>query len=316
MKKNIINTLKKIRSFLRFFSTKLAKDSCDYDTILMDQETILMNQGKILEELFLSKQAENLSEYEWKVFSQWGEDGIIQFLIREVEIRHTTFIEFGVEDFRESNCRYLMMSSDWQGFVIDGSRENILRLQNYSFYWRYDLQSLTAFVDRENVNELLIKSNFNRDLGILSVDIDGNDYHILNAINVFEPRIIISEFNPYFGTDRAISVPYESKFNRTEKHHSNLYFGASIKAIEHILNEKGYTLVGTGMTGNNAFFVRNELMTDGLCRIARNAINFNGHCRESRDENGNLNFLRGNDRLNEIKGLPILNVLTGLEEKL
>ena len=301
MKKIIVNILKKIRSYLQNSNAT---------------ESILMNQGKILEELYSTKSAENLSEYEWKVFSQWGEDGIIQFLIREVEILNKTFIEFGVEDFFESNCRYLLMSSDWQGFVIDGSSENILRLKNSHFYWKHDLQCVAAFVDKENINELLLQSNFDRDLGILSIDIDGNDYHILKTINVFDPRIIISEFNPYFGTDRAISVTYDPGFYRTDKHHSNLYFGASIKAIKHVLSEKGYTLVGTGMTGGNAYFVRNDLMTDKLSKLSKNAINFNGHCRESRDQDGNLNFLRAEDRLNEIKGLPVLNVVNGLEESL
>ena len=301
MKKVIQSLLKKIRTFLTNESLN---------------ERILLNQGKILGELYSKKQAENLSEYEWGVFSQWGEDGIIQFLIREVEIQNKTFIEFGVEDFLESNCRYLLMASDWQGFVIDGSDESIRKLKNSHFYWKHDLQSIAAFIDKENVNELLKKSEFDRDLGILSVDIDGNDYHILKAISIFEPRIIVSEFNPYFGTERAISVPYDPKFYRTEKHYSNLYFGASIKAIEHVLNEKGYTLIGTGMTGGNAYFVRNDLMTEKLSSLAKNAINFNGFCRESRDKDGNLSFLRGEDRLNEIKGLPVLNVVTGLEESL
>ena len=70
------------------------------------------------------------------------------------------------------------------------------------------------------------------------------------------------------------------------------------------------------MTGGNAYFVRNDLMTEKLSKLAKNAINFNGHCRESRDKDGKLNFLRGVDRLNEIKGLPVINVLTGLEETL
>ncbi len=208
------------------------------------------------------------------------------------------------------------MSSDWQGFVIDGSTESIQRLQNSPFYWKHDLQSLAAFIDKENINELLKKSGFDRDLGILSVDIDGNDYHILNAIKVFDPRIIINEFNPCFGKDRAITVPYDPLFYRTEKHHSNLYFGASIKALEFTLQEKGYTLVGTGMMGGNAYFVRNDLMTDKLSMLSDNAISFNGHYRESRDISGNLNYLRGEERLEAIKGLPVLNVLTGMEEKL
>jgi len=299
MKKIFTNTLNKIRSI------KQIQNATD---------TLLLSQGKILEELYSTKNTNKLSDYEWKIFSQWGEDGIIQFLIREVKIKNRTFVEFGVEDFFESNCRYLLMSSDWQGFVIDGSSKNMLRLKNSYFYWKHDLQSLAAFVDKENINKLLSQSNFDRDLGILSIDLDGNDYHILKTINVFEPRIIISEFNPYFGTNRAISVPYDPEFYRIDKHYSGLYFGASIKAIKHLLEEKGYTLVGTGITGGNAYFVRNDLMTEKLSKLAKNSLNFNGHCRESRDIDGNLNFLRGEDRLNEIKGLPVLNVLTGAEE--
>ena len=227
-------------------------------------DTLLLSQGKALEEIFTRKVGMKLCDYEWKIFSQWGEDGIIQFLIREVEIVNTTFIEFGVEDFSESNCRYLLMSSGWQGFVIDGSEYNINSLKKSYYYWKYDIQSSANFVNTTNINETLAQSKFENDLGILSVDIDGNDYHILTAIDNFDPRIIICEFNPIFGVDRAITVPYDPLFNRTEKHYSNLYFGASIKALELLMQEKGYTLVGTGKMGCNAYFVKNELMTEKL----------------------------------------------------
>lgn len=311
MKGFAVRVLRKIRQYLpRQKATETLLHN--YDML----EKVLLNQGKMFEELYSAKDAEALSDYEWKIFSQWGEDGIIQFLIREVEIKNKTFIEFGVEDFSESNCRYLLMSSDWQGFVIDGSAENMKRLQGSHYYWKHDLQSISAFIDKENINELLEKSEFDRDLGILSVDLDGNDYHILNAITGFDPRIIISEFNPYFGKDRAITVPYDPLFYRAEKHYSNLYFGASVRALEFTLQEKGYTLVGTGMMGNNAYFVRDDLMTDKLSMLSKNAINFNGYCREGRDINGRLNYLRGDARLQEIRGLPVINVLTGLEERI
>lgn len=281
-----------------------------------DMQQILLNQGKILTELYCNKNTDRLCDYEWKVFSQWGEDGIIQFLVSEVDIQNKTFIEFGVEDFFESNLRYLLMSSDWQGFVIDGSPENINRLKNSSFFWRHDLQAIDAFIDTDNINELLRQSNFDRDLGILSIDIDGNDYHVLESIDSFEARIIICEFNPYFGKDRAITVPYDPKFNRTAKHHSNLYFGTSIRALQHLLKKKGYSFVGTGLMGGNAYFVRSDLMTDKLTKMSLNPMNFNGHCRESRDEHGKLNYLRGDERLDAIRGLPVINVETGLSEHL
>ena len=279
-------------------------------------ETILINQGKILSTLNSQKNATKLSDYEWKIFSQWGEDGIIDFLVSEVSIVNKTFIEFGVENFSESNCRYLLMQSDWNGFVIDSSQKNIEKLKNSDYFWKYDLQALVAFIDINNINELLIKSGFERDLGILSIDIDGNDYHILNKIDCFDPRIIICEFNPLFGNDRKITVPYDPKFYRTRKHYSNLYWGASINALRSLLTKQDYTLVGTGMQGNNAYFIKNSLMTDRLRILAKNPFCFNFNWRESRDINGNLNFLRAELRYKEIKGMNVLNVETGNLEKL
>ena len=281
-----------------------------------DLETILINQGKILSTLNSQKNATKLSDYEWKIFSQWGEDGIIDFLVSEVSIVNKTFIEFGVESFSESNCKYLLMKSDWNGFVIDGSQKNIEKLKNSDYFWKYDLQALVAFIDINNINELLIKSGFKRDLGILSIDIDGNDYHILNKIDCFDPRIIICEFNPVFGNDRKITVPYDPKFYRTKKHYSNLYFGASINALRSLLTKQDYTLVGTGMQGGNAYFIKNSLMTDRLRILAKNPFCFNFNWRESRDINGNLNFLRAELRYKEIKGMNVLNVETGNLEKL
>ena len=279
-------------------------------------EAILINQGKILTEINSSKHAQSLNDYEWKIFSQWGEDGIIQFLIREIEIKNKTFIEFGVEDFTESNCRYLLMASDWKGFVIDGSAKKIQKLKDQPYYWKYDLQDVNVFLTAENINEYLGKSNFDKDLGVLSVDIDGNDYHVLSAIDGFDPRIIICEYNPYFGFERAICVPYDPDFNRTRKHFSNLYFGASIRALQHLLEGSNYTLIGTGKQGCNAFFVRNDLVTRKLSQFAANNENFDANFRESRDLNGRLSFLRGSERYKAIEGLPILNVLTGHLEKL
>jgi hypothetical protein len=295
------NFIKKIKSYL------------SNDKIIQD---VLLNQGKILTEIFRDREVNALTDIEWKVFSQWGEDGIIQFIIKEIEIKHKTFIEFGVENFTESNCRYLMMSCDWQGFVIDGDENNINSLKQEEYFWKYDLQAHCEFIDKDNINDLLKLSGFDSDLGLLSVDLDGNDYHVLKNISEYNPRIIISEFNPIFGVDRAITVPYDAAFRRSDKHYSNLYFGSSIKAIKILLHELGYTLIGTGRFGGNAFFVKKDLLTPTLRSLSENPINFNANFRESRDENGNLNYLRGEERYEAIKGLPVLNIETNKIEEL
>jgi hypothetical protein len=274
-------------------------------------DQILINQGKILSKMNLNKKFSQLSDYEFKIFSQWGEDGIIDFLISEVTIINKTFIEFGVEDFLESNCRFLLMNRDWRGFAIDGSERNIKTLKNSYFFWKHNLQALVAFVDRDNVNALLEKSKFQRDLGILSIDIDGNDFHVLSNINSFDPRIIICEFNPIFGKVKKLTIPYDPSFYRTKKHYSNLYYGASINAFINLLSQRGYTLVGTGMLGCNAYFVKNSLLTEHLKKLAESPFNFNFNYRESRDVHGNLNFLNINERLKEIEGMKVLDLESG-----
>lgn len=275
-------------------------------------DVIKINQGRMLAELNRGKTSRQLQDYEFKVFSQWGEDGILQRLTQVVPIRNRTFIEFGVEDFFESNCRFLLMKDDWQGFVIDGSERHIARLKNASFYWQHQLEAKHAFITRENINVLLDGSGFERDLGILSVDLDGNDYHVLEAIDRFEPRILVCEYNPIFGAERKISIPYQPDFQRTAAHYSNLYWGASLSAMTYLAEKRGYVLVGTTKARYNAFYVRRELVDERCLEIlsAEDAY-VTSFARESRDQGGVLSHLSGDARLTAIRGLPVIDVETG-----
>jgi len=275
-----------------------------------------INQGLIISALNETRNSTNLADYEFKVFSQWGEDGIIQYLSKTIELRHKTFIEFGVESFMEANCRFLLMKDNWSGYVIDGSPSNIAKLKSSYFYWKYHIDAVDAFITKDNIDDLLAKSGFDEDLGILSIDIDGNDYFILEAIKTVRPRILICEYNAVFGATRKISVPYEPDFCRARKHYSNLYFGASLSAITFIANKKGYSLVGTNSSGCNAFFVRDDLLNGKLRALTAEQAFLTSKIRQSRDKQGNLSYLTGDDRLKEIRGLAVVNVETEAIEEL
>ena len=94
-----------------------------------------------------------LDEVEFQVFSQGGEDGIIQYLISKLNLPNKTFVEFGVENYRESNTRYLFMKNQWSGFVIDGSPENVRYLE-HDIGGLGELHATSAFITRENINDL------------------------------------------------------------------------------------------------------------------------------------------------------------------
>jgi hypothetical protein len=253
-----------------------------------------------------------LQDAEFKVFSQYGEDGILQYLIRETGItrRETRFIEFGVQDYAESNTRFLLMNDHWCGMIIDGSKKYMDCVRNQEIYWRHDLTAVDAWIDRDNINKLIGESGFNGDIGILSVDIDGNDYWVWERIKVVNPVIVVVEWNSVFGPNHAISVPYDPAFQRGKAHYSCLFWGASISAFAHLAARKGYALLGSNTVGNNLFFVRKDRL-GRLTPLSPADAYVASRFRDSRDVTGKLNFLSDDKRRNEILDIPVIEVVSG-----
>ncbi|RAX52440.1 hypothetical protein CCY99_07260 [Helicobacter sp. 16-1353] len=298
-----------------------------------------------------------IEDMEFSVFSQNGEDGILDFLIEILGLDRQTcvdfkdsareqkldsadskntadslnlnatnstnstksqhsktaidspnysraFIEFGVEDFSESNTHYLLLNRNFQGLIMDGGSENINKIKQSELYWKYDLEAKNAFITKENINALInswLDSRSIKNVAILSIDIDGVDYHIWERIEI-APAIVIIEYNAIFGAEKSLSVPYRADFNRFLAHYSGLYFGASIKALVRLGKKKGYIFVGCDSSGTNAFFVKDEFR-EQVRHIKTRSLS--AYCkahnaRQSRDKNGNLNFKSGSEREQEI----------------
>jgi hypothetical protein len=274
-------------------------------------ETALINDGRVLINSQIPLKSTNITDYEFKIFSQWGEDGIIQYLVRNLEIESKTFIEFGIEDFFESNCRFLMMKDFWSGFVIDGSEQNIQKLQSSYYFFQYNLETCRAFIDKDNINSLLSRSNFGKRPGIISIDIDGVDFHVFEAMADWMPAIYIFEYNSNFGKVAPVTVPYDPSFIRREKHYSNQYWGASLPAFDYVAKQRGYSIVGVNGAGSNAFYVRNDLLND---RVKATDVEtcFREMCfRDSRDKDGKLTFADAAKRRALMADMPLVNAATG-----
>ena len=250
----------------------------------------------------------NLSQSEFGVFSEWGEDGIIQRLIHEVPIDRRIFVEFGVQDYQESNTRFLLVRDNWAGMVIDGDQGNIDRIRHDEIFWRYNLKAECAFVKRDNINELLKNNGVVGDIGLLSIDIDGNDYWVWEAIEVVRPRIVVVEYNARFGVDRAVTIPYDAEFSRVRAHYSMVYYGASLAALVSLGVRKGYDFVGANSAGNNAFFVRQDLRPSFLPVLTATEGFVASQFRESRAKNGHLVFLTNDEEQRILKELPLVEV--------
>ena len=191
------------------------------------------------------KEIDTLADVEFQVYSQFGEDGIIEWLVANLDLQNKTFVEFGVENYLEANTRFLLLNRNWTGLVLDGTPENIEHLRSSATYWRNDVQAQAAFITAENINELIQRNGFFGPLGILSIDLDGNDYWILKELDGLRPDILILECNPVFGDRHAVTVPYDPTFERFRSHHSGLLFGASIAAMRDLAESRGYEFLGT-----------------------------------------------------------------------
>ena len=276
--------------------------------IRKNSDLALINQGRILSKLNSLESDWKIQKYEFKVYSQWGDDGIIQFLVNKLKIVNRTFIEFGVEDFTESNTRFLLIKDNWSGFVIDSSDKHIDKINRNISNWKYDFKAHNEFITARNINSILELSNFDKDLGLLSIDIDGNDFYILEAITEYTPRILICEYNSLFGDKRKITVPYQENFSRTKFHFSNLFYGASLPALNYISEIKGYKLVGTNSHGVNAYFVREDLIPKNFPDFTLEEVFTQRKFRESRDKNGKLDLLDIEVSIKSLKGNHVFNV--------
>lgn len=244
---------------------------------------------------------------EFTVFSQFGEDGILQYLVQRVPLATRYFVEFGVEDYLESNTRFLLVNDNWSGLVLDSEPRFIESIRQDAWLWRYDLTATCTFVTRENIDETLRAQVPTPDVGLLSIDLDGNDYWVWQAIVSIQPRIVVCEYNSLFGATRAVTVPYDASFSRGRAHFSHLYFGASLLALCRLASAKGYDFVGCNSKGTNAFFVRSDVSA-ALPKPSPAAGFVASTHRDSRDEQGNMNYLRGVDRGRAIAHLSVYDV--------
>lgn len=274
-------------------------------------ERALLLQGRMAaRSLPRGQPIRDLTDVEFRVFSQWGEDGIIEWLVNHVPLPNHRFVEFGVESFQEANCRFLMQNRNWRGLVIDGGAAHMAALRTRPLFWMHDLTATTAFVTAETIDGLIADAGFAGPLGVLSIDIDGVDYWVWDAIGCVDPAIVICEVNPILGDLAPVTVPYEPDFTRFKHHPSGLYFGASVAALRHLARRKGYTFLGTGRSGINAFFVRDDLAGSVLGLLGA-ATAYPALHRDSRDAEGRLSFAGGLARLELIADLPVVDVETG-----
>ncbi len=306
--------LQKVIHKLEYLSGSHKKLQQVENILFEDRKSSKMNLGQLQAQANSAKTKINsLAEVEFQVFSQFGDDGIIQWLIHFLPLPHKTFIEFGVENYREANTRFLLISNYWSGLVIDGSEKNVNSIRADQVHTFYDLQAVCSFITSSNINGLISSARFAPEVGILSVDIDGNDYWVLKAINNIQPVIIICEYNSLFGWEHPYTIEYKDDFVRGNGLPFQFY-GTSLRSADDLLKERGYSFIGCNSAGNNAYFIRNDYMQYLPVNATSLEQGYNfAKFTEAFDGSKN-EWLRGVDKIRSINRLPVINTATGQRE--
>lgn len=241
----------------------------------------------------------NLQEY--RVFSQHREDGIIEYLLDTIGDDIGKFVEFGFAP-AENNCLYPAIKRGFSGLFMDASESGCLKAREaYDLLGLERVKTCNAFLNRDNLNDLIRAAGFHGEIDVLSIDVDGNDYWFWEVIDCVDPRIAVVEYNASFGPEATVSIPYDETFVRYKAHDSGFYHGCSLAAIEHLGKQRGYRLVGVDETGVNAFFVKQALCPSVPSRSAKECF---------RDNRGRVKYkgVQREEQFSAIKDMPLIDV--------
>jgi hypothetical protein len=244
--------IKKLKALLRIIKEDNNNLRHIYQLLVMEHIEKLKKEARY-------KDPKSLIPYGYKMYSQNDEDGIIREIFNRIGTTSKFFVELGIGNGLENNTLALLFDG-WSGLWIEASSEDVKKIkENMPHVIRSGkLKLVESFITKKNINSL-ISSNINqREVDLLSIDIDGNDFHVFNTINCINPRVVVIEYNAKF-VPPAI---YCMEYNESHTWKQDDFVGSSLKFLEIKLVEKGYYLVGCNLIGINAFFVRNDLIVD------------------------------------------------------
>jgi hypothetical protein len=260
MKKQLIKKKLKVLLYRVLSITNFVNSSQLSQLLLINQYRQLANTEKL----------PNFQDTGFHIYSQTDEDGFLIYIFSLLGTTNKKVIEIGSGDCIECNSANLIINHGWQGLLFD-SKENSINTGKkiYSFLKttrNNPPKLISTWITSDNINQLITSNNFEGEIDLLSIDIDGNDYWIWKAIQCVNPRVIILEYNTYWMADESVTVPYNPQF-KAQIINGAYYCGASLAAFVSLGKELGYRLVGSNTRQFNAFFVRNDLGIDILPEV-------------------------------------------------
>lgn len=206
-----------------------------------------------------------VERYEYSLFSQNGEDGILRHVFEQIGFRSRRAVEFGFST-NENNSLRLVLHERFAGLFLDGSDWQVDRFNRAAAsLGRGDARAVRIFLTRENLQHTLLGLGTPPEIDLLSIDVDGNDYWFWESLDRVSARVTVMEYNSALGPDLSLAMPYAASGRPADDApHHFAYFGASLEALTRLARRKGASLVGCDSSGTNAFFVRDDCLTPAL----------------------------------------------------
>lgn len=266
----------------------------------LDQVAI-SNQYKLMKKLLTPDEMPAFKDVGFRVYSQFEEDGILLYLFSIIGTTNKRVVEICAGDGSECMASNLIINHGWYGLLFDGNNQNVEK--GNQFFASHKSTFLLppvfkhAWITKDNIDSLIKDSGFGGEVDLLSMDIDGNDYYIMEAIQCIKPRVIICETHNVIPGNLSLTIPYRDDFNYLDGKQHIDFRSVSLLAMTKLLNKKGYRLIGAHRFGFNAIYLLNELGTEYFPEVSVESV-----------LNNDFTRFRRNTTWNEVKDMPWVEV--------
>ncbi len=283
---------KRIRNFINA-SVKFV----DFQQNTQVSQTIISNQYVLMKKLLPPEEMPSFKDVGFKVHSEFEEDGILLYIFSIIGTTNKRVVEICAGDGINCNAANLIINHGWEGLLFDGEKHSIEKgtefySKNPSTFLHPPLL-IHAWLTKDNINNLILENGFSGEIDLLSMDIDGNDYYMMDSINEIRPRVIICETQNVIPSHLALTIPYKEDFYFKDGKQNEDFRSVSLLAMQILLKNKGYRLIGSHRFGFNAIFMLNDIGKEIFPEVSIESVHNNSYTRHRRDS-----------VWNEIKDLP------------
>lgn len=227
-------------------------------------QMVLKNQYKMLSIDDLPKYS--FDEVGFRVYSQNSEDGILLFIFSLIGITNKRCLEICAGNGIQNNTANLIINHGWYGLLFEGNlklvEEGKQFYKNHPATFSFPPQFVHAWITKTNINNLIFDNGMEGEIDLLSLDVDGVDYWLWDALHIVSPRVVVAEIQCIWENEKSVTVPYADEFETHLINGFGIYSGASLLAFVKLARKKGYRLIGVEKYGFNAFFMRNDVGID------------------------------------------------------